>query len=692
MSRSRSKNNKSSPPVRAQNKNTLAQKTPDQKPPGQKPLAPKPPTPTSRDPRSPRPVAPTYSRTNDLILLLLTLLTLAGMYRAVVRPFNWWDDQDTIHHNPALNPVTWDGMRVLWTEPLGDLYIPVTYTVWAGLAKIAYLQTPDDLGIHLNSWIFYGFNVTLHLGSVLIVFLLLQRLKIRPWPAAIGAAVFAVHPIQVEPVAWASGLKDLLWGFFAIASMYCWIRYAQADKIRSEAKFKGLPVGRGFYIAAAALMFLGTFSKPTAIVIPLLLWGVDYFIIGRSFKRIIATIWPLCLLALPAMIITKLVQVPVIINTQDRLYSPLWARPLLLTDALSFYLQKVIAPVNLCVDYGRAPQIIYQSGSLWWTWIFPVGIGLLAWLNRKRWPWMCAACVIFVGSMLPVLGLVPFLYAYTSMVTDHYMYVAMLGVGLAVAMIAQSLWRYAGAWIIEAVIILILAGLSWRQCGFWKADMDIWEHTLAVNPQSYVAWYSLACMLDTQALPDKLVVAYSNGHVETDAQKKAYRDLTFTNGLTLSYVRQSLRINPIYQLGRISMAEKCWQLHRYDEAIENLRAAAQFAVEAPQYNSPALPQALNMFGVQLARMQRFEDSEEFFHLAMSVRPGYAPPAENLKRLPDMRAAAARLFPAATQPSTTMPSTQPSAGSQANTATPATQPVGTYRPGERPLEYLPILPG
>src|SRR5205823_5722669 len=105
----------------------------------------------------------------------------------------------------------------------------------------------------------------------------------------------------------------------------------------------------------------------------------------------------------------------------------LWARPLVAADALCFYLWKLIAPASLAADYARTPASIIQSGAIYWTWIAPATVFGLAIWYRKRWPALLLAVVFFFAAPLPVLGLVKFVYQFFSTVSDHYVYVAMLG-------------------------------------------------------------------------------------------------------------------------------------------------------------------------------------------------------------------------------------------------------------------------
>ena len=130
------------------------------------------------------------------------------------------DDQMHTYLNPFLNGRAPGGIWMFWTSAYGGLYIPVTYTVWGILASAARLDAPDEFGIALNPWLFHAASVIVHVGSVLLVFRILRQLTGREGASFAGALLFAIHPLQTETVAWASGLKDLLCGFFALLAIW----------------------------------------------------------------------------------------------------------------------------------------------------------------------------------------------------------------------------------------------------------------------------------------------------------------------------------------------------------------------------------------------------------------------------------------------------------------------------------------
>src|SRR4051812_9610397 len=163
------------------------------------------------------------SRPIDWAPLLVAGITFLVFAPLCTSEFTWWDDWATIHQNPWLNPPTLATLKHYWSSIAYGLYVPVTYTVWAALAWVARLREPGEQNIQLNPWVFHSANVLVHVASAVFVFLLLRRLVKKEWAAALGALLFALHPVQVETVGWASGMKDLLAGCFGMIALWRYV-------------------------------------------------------------------------------------------------------------------------------------------------------------------------------------------------------------------------------------------------------------------------------------------------------------------------------------------------------------------------------------------------------------------------------------------------------------------------------------
>lgn len=157
-------------------------------------------------------------------LALLLLATVAALWPVCRGQFVEWDDQSLLYQNPTLNPPAWADLQIWWTTPHQRLYTPVAYTVWGGLAWLAQVPRDPRTGIALNPHVFHAANLVLHLLTATVVYFLLKRLLGLRWPAAAGAMLFAIHPVQVESVAHASGIQGLLCGFFGLTAVLLYLR------------------------------------------------------------------------------------------------------------------------------------------------------------------------------------------------------------------------------------------------------------------------------------------------------------------------------------------------------------------------------------------------------------------------------------------------------------------------------------
>src|SRR5688500_1925594 len=336
--------------------------------------------------------------------LLIVAAVLAALGRLGCHEFTGWDDPGTIHQNPSFNPPTLPKVAWYWTAwgeraPMG-LYVPLTYTFWGALAEVAYLKVPDPTGIRLNPYVFHGANLALHVLSTLVVFELLRRLVPHAWAAMAGALLWGLHPVQVEPVGWASGTKDVLCGLLSMVALLEYVNFARGDPDPPAASRRT----RALHYALGLLAFVGAvLSKPTGLVVPFIALAIHVFCLRRPLLRSAAALAPWFVVAVPFAVVAKLTQV-----TLGMEAGPLWQRALIATDALAFYLWKLIWPFSLGVDYGRRPSRVLEEGWLYYTWLAPAAVALALMLWRRRAPALVAAGVIFVAGVLPVLGFVTF--------------------------------------------------------------------------------------------------------------------------------------------------------------------------------------------------------------------------------------------------------------------------------------------
>lgn len=433
-----------------------------------------------------------WPRALTVIGVCLFLIAMGGIAN---NEFVEWDDWLMISKNVRFGPPTFASVLpyALPRNAVGALYIPLTQYFWGLLSVFAYLPAADQDGSHLNPWVFHSASIGVHLGSAVLVFLCIQQMLrvVRParnpfWPAWVGAMVFAIHPVQVEAVAWASGMKDVLSGFFGMLCVYAFLRFrgSAADEQRSHWLWFG--------IATVALL-AATFSKVGAVATPLSLLVIDVILLRTRILKSSLTLLPWVVLMLPFVFLTRHLQ-PFV--WKDLKLTPFYLRPFVAGDALAFYTWKLLAPVRLSFDYNRRPETTLASGVPFFDWIVPVGIIVWCLLVKER-RLLLAGVGVTIASLLPVLGFVHFGSQDFSTVADHYLYPAMLGVAMCVAWLID---RFRGWWSTSIVWIALAIWtiLSAQACEAWQTTEQLCRHALQLAPDSWNALNGLGATLEAK--------------------------------------------------------------------------------------------------------------------------------------------------------------------------------------------------
>jgi hypothetical protein len=415
--------------------------------------------------------------------VMIVAIVLAALYPLCVANFSWWDDQMTIHQNPLINSPTLSSLGFYWTTFKDGLYVPITFTVWAALAKVATVADPGDENIFLNPWFFHSTNVFLHLFSSLLVFGILRRLTRRIDAAFIGALFFGLHPVQVESVGWVSGMKDVLCWTFALSIVLLYIRRVQAVQRDGE------PLWKSFELPLCALLLvLGILSKPTAMVTPVALLVIDGLLLRKKWVKPFLELLPLFAITGGGAVVARLAQ-----HTDAVLKAALWQRPFVVGDNTVFYLGKILWPQRLCIDYARTADVLMASPLVYVKWIIPAVLVIAAIRWHKRRPMFAAGLAIFFIGFAPVSGLATFQMQNISFTTDHYLYFSMLGISLIAAWTVTLVPKNV-AYALSGLILVALGARSHLQTTVWGDNKLLFASTIKANPQSAVARNNLAAM------------------------------------------------------------------------------------------------------------------------------------------------------------------------------------------------------
>ncbi|HEV8111520.1 MAG TPA: tetratricopeptide repeat protein [Planctomycetota bacterium] len=485
---------------------------------------------------------------------LIAVATLAVFGRIVGHAWLGWDDLANTVRNPHLNPPTLEGTLYFWRHAYTDLYVPVTFTLWALLARIA-----------LAPWLFHAASLALHVAGAWAAFDLLRRLIRDERAACAGALLFALHPVQVETVAWMSGAKDLLCGLFALLALARYVAFAAAAPgARGRARDFGL---------ASAYFVLALLSKPSGVAVPLCAAVIDLVLLARAPRRVARDLAPWVAIALVWIFVTRAVQPASAVASVA-----LASRPFVALDALAFYAGKLAFPLHLAPDYGRDPAFVLGARLPYATALAALVLAaalVVAGGRSGR-----AAAGLFVAGVAPVLGLVPFDFQRYSTVADHYLYLSMIGPALAFAW-AWSRATERGARIAAGAVLALLAARSALQVGVWRDDETLWRHTLLVNERSWTAHDNLGSALESsgraaEAIPEfERALAINPRDARTHFNLGTALDELDRTAEAIPHLEEAVKLAPQDRLSRENLAVALLRAERPEDAEKQLRAALE---------------------------------------------------------------------------------------------------------------------
>ncbi len=464
----------------------------------------------------------------DLIVGLLLLPAALIAYHPAWNGKPVWDDE---RHITAPELSSFTGLEKIWTK-LGatQQYYPLVHSVfWAEYR----LWGDAPLGYHL-------LNILLHALSSLLLYKILRRLAI---PGAwLAAAVFALHPIEVESVAWISELKNCLSGVFFFGAILC---YLQFDRKRTLQP----------YLVSIGLFSLGLMAKTAIAPMPaamlVILWWKRAGTGRLRWKKDFLPLLPFFLAGISFGLFTAWVERKFVIGKDAINFNySLIERCLIAGRVFWFYLSKLFVPVNLTFVYRRWEV----CRAVWWQYLFPIGaVSLISalWLLRHRSSAPAAAIGYFIVMLFPALGfftIYPFRY---SFVADHFQYLA--GVGpmvLASASLSSAISRMRGriasaARLLPVIILFTLAALTWRQCGIYADIESLYKAVIRNNPTCLMAHNNLGFVYQNTGRPDKALACY----------------------------RRAIELNPTFREGYYNMGNVLMQTGRIYEAITQYRKA-----------------------------------------------------------------------------------------------------------------------
>ena len=537
------------------------------------------------------------------------MIVAASFYPALLAGFVM--DDNIFADSPVIRD--WSGIWNIWFSP-ADIereghYWPVTYTsFW--LEDKLWGITP--LGTHLV-------NVLLYMANVLLLWRLLRHLSV-PGAWAV-AAVFAVHPMHVESVAWAIGRKDLLSGVFYVAAVLCWIRSMDGLSDTWDRRPDSVRLARpGLYLAALGFFAAAMLSKTVAVTLPVALVIVLWWKQGR-------VTWP------DAWRIVPFFLLGLVIGSADLTYYQsardssfeygFFERVLIAAQALWFYVGKLVWPTDLAIIYPLW-YVDIRDPFVWGYVIASAAIAAVLWFARHRLGrGPLAGALFFVVTLSPILGFVDFGYMSHSLVAERYAYLAGIGVLSVLIGVAahgtSKLPRFQRLVLSSALVVVlaVFGKLTWDQAGIYRDRFSFYNHIISHNPDARV-YRNLAKALNEADRPEEALAAIRKS-VELRPHSSAP---LHTMGVTLFALGRFeeaaecfdrvLKLDPEHELARRGMAQTRMQLGQLVESIKWYREAIDL--------DPKAALAYVGMGEALFRLGQYEEAIEALEQAVSVQP------------------------------------------------------------------------
>ena len=582
---------------------------------------------------------------NSLLAGLLLFITLMAYVPAIHGGFIW-DDDSYVTENQTLR--SFEGLKKIWVQPNSTpQYYPLVFSTFWLEYKLWGL---NPMGYHLV-------NVIFHALSALLLYRLLVYLNV---PGAwLAAAVFALHPVHVESVAWAAERKNVLSGFFYFSSAFCLFHFFG---LAGEGGKKS-----NLWWYSAGLLFFGCalLSKTVTSTLPAAMLLVLWWKRGGVKGRELAALAPFLALGLAMGLATAWLEKHHVGAMGSEWNLSLVERFLIAGHALWFYLGKLVWPRELIFNYPRW-QI---DPSMWWQYLYPTGVVLVVvvlWLSRKRLGrGPLVGVLFFCGTLFPALGFLdvyPFRYSY---VADHFQYLASVGlIVLLVGLLSKAVygWNRRITCFLALIVLLLLGWQTWHQGYVYRDVKTLWSDTIKKNPLSWMAHNNLGAVLADEGRLEEALSHYSRALQLSASQPEIHNNLAnvlvklgkFHEAET-HYLR-ALEIEPEYVKAHNNLGNLLAAQGRLDEAIahysESLRLRPDYAEahsnlgnvlasqgkfdEAVDQYSDALrikpdnAQTHYNLGNTLAIMGRLEEAIDQYTEALRIKPDYSAARKNLE--------------------------------------------------------------
>jgi len=543
------------------------------------------------------------------ICAVLVILVLMVFGQTVRHGFLNFDDNQYVYENPSVTKgITLDNIGWAFTHVHAANWHPLTtmshmldcqfYGLWAG-------------GHHLT-------NVLLHAAAAVLLFLMLLEMTGALWRSGFVAAVFAIHPLRVESVAWVAERKDVLSGVFFMLTLWAYARYARR------------PESWGRYALMLLWFILGLISKPMLVTLPFVLLLLDYWPLGRlqqksQVLRLLREKLPLFALSVLSCVATVIAQKGAIQPLENLPFLPRLGNALV---AYAVYLGHLIYPAKLAVFYP-----IPKQGWAAWQLVAAILIlgALTAWVFRlwRQRPYLVVGWLWYLGMLVPVIGI---LQVGGQAYADRYTYLPQIGLCLAATWAAAD---WVGKWwprraVRRGMAVMLLSVLlvaAHHQASYWRDSKTLWTRTLGCTQDNAVGQNNLGNLLIDEGRTEEAIARYQEAiridPVYTNAHSNLGNSLVLQGRIDEAIVQYhlALQIDPAYSMAHNNLAHALLQQGRTEEAIAQYREALRI--------NPASAEVHYNLGNAFLHQRQTEEAIAAYRESLRINPASAMARNNL---------------------------------------------------------------
>ncbi|PYM01426.1 MAG: hypothetical protein DMF19_06560 [Verrucomicrobia bacterium] len=427
-----------------------------------------------------------FSLKTQKILIVLALTALVWIVFAQTAHFDWvrYDDHDYVYRSGRVT----SGVSV---SNIAWAFTHFHAANWHPITTLSHMLDCQLFGV--KPGLHHFSSVVIHTLAAIMLFFALDSLTGKIWRSAFVAAVFAIHPLRAESVAWIAERKDVLSGFFFALTLLAWSNYARRKSVAR-------------YLIALFAAALGTLSKPMMVTIPFVLLLVDYWPLNRFQKEKLIS---LVLEKIPFALFAAASAVATVLAQHGQIDTFGFSLSLRLENAIvtyAIYLRQLIWPVDLAVLYPY-PEKIFLLPMIVGCAALLIALSTIAIIYRKQFPFLFTGWFWFVGMLIPVIGIVQ---VGRQAHADRYTYLPVVGVTIAIVWLVAELtagWRFRkqiGA-LASAVVIITLSACAYHQTMFWRNADSLWPHTLAVTTNNDGAHLAFATSLFAEGKTEEAI-------------------------------------------------------------------------------------------------------------------------------------------------------------------------------------------